>query len=209
MRPFTALALTAFSFVLISAQITQCPTTETSVTDSKGGSWLACANTDYQGNTMRVIWNISSQKACVSECSNQNGCNKVVWDKQCNACHLKGDGQNWVAQSQQFDTLRLAPTIVDRQPITKCLQTESTIRDSSGGVWTVCRNSDYWGNTIRIAWGITSMNNCQNTCFGENGCTRAVYDAKAGACHLKGDGQDWRSSTNTFDTVRLTSKGGF
>jgi galactose oxidase len=194
--------------------IQNCTTTETSITDSQGKIWKVCFNSDYHGNTIQVVGNIQSQTDCVNLCTSQTGCAKGVFDKVGYYCHLKSADQQTIFYSiNKFDTVRLdtsaSAPIADRQPIIQCLRPEYNISDSTGAGWTVCPNSDYWGNTIQVVWNINSMAICQKTCQDQNGCAKAVFDKQALACHLKSDyGQDWRSSTNTFDTVRRVSQGG-
>ncbi|TLS22552.1 uncharacterized protein PpBr36_09953 [Pyricularia pennisetigena] len=206
-HPYTRLAFYAI-FVgtgLAQRDITQCPTAETTIQDSQGRPWAVCANSDFIGDSVQILANVQTDQACQKLCASNGACTMAVFDKMYFYCHIKGAGQRWVtSDNSQFNSIRVLAAVPDRQPIDRCPKAETNTTDSQGRTWTTCPNSDFLGPTIQITPNVASSAACQELCAANSACNRAVWD-RLGYCHTKGAGQEWVSSANKFDTVRLAS----
>jgi hypothetical protein len=186
----------------------ECLAPESTITDNQGRIWTICPGSDFWRNTIQGVQS-QSMADCQSRCSSNNDCKRAVFDKKAKYCHLKGDGQTWMTSTATFDTVRLTSNNVpDRQAITTCPGTETTVSDTQGRSWIICPQSDFCGNSLQVIASVKTINDCKDRCAAYSGCQRAVFDKTAFYCHLKTDGQDWRSSTETFDTVRLAAGSG-
>ncbi|KAI6433281.1 hypothetical protein MCOR21_002899 [Pyricularia oryzae] len=206
-HPYTRLVFCAILVGTCLAQkdITQCPTAETTIQDSQGRPWAICPNSDFDGDSLQILANVTTDQACQERCASNGACFKAVFDKTHSYCHLKDNGQKWVtSDNSQFNSIRVLDAIPDKQPIDRCPGPETNTTDSRGRTWTICQNSDFWGPTIEIIPNVASSAACQQLCAANSVCNRAVWD-RSGYCSTKGAGQAWMSSANKFDTVRLAS----
>jgi galactose oxidase len=93
--------------------IASCPIEETKYHAPKGAQYQICRDSDYVGQSVKMINKCTTVNACADLCSTTNGCQKAVFDKVNNVCHIKAaESQTslfWV-KSQQFDVIRVGST---------------------------------------------------------------------------------------------------
>lgn len=70
-------------------------------------------------------------------------------------------------------------------PITQCPAEGIPYTGIGGAKYAVCPSADYEGPSNEILKRVASVASCAQICDQDPSCQKAVYDTKAGACHIK------------------------
>lgn len=142
-----------------------CPNNERNVTTSDGAQWAVCPLTDYEGNTIQALYQVSSESACATSCGKSNGCTRAVYDPQNLACFLKDGTQNRWTFNSAYETIRLVSKALQQgDPVSSCPSGDRNTTSQSGRGWAICNSTDFEGPVSQITNGVTSAFNCMQQC---------------------------------------------
>ncbi|KAH9878144.1 hypothetical protein J1614_003361 [Plenodomus biglobosus] len=167
------------------AQFTHCPTAEELTSTADGSIYAICQQTDYQGETVKLIHSVATLFDCVAACNKDGKCTRAVYNKASFQCHLKAaSGLNW-SSSTVYTSVRFASKPKTGSTIRTCPTAETNVTMPNGAILATCPNTDYQGNTLKDIWNIKSASDCATACGNTAGCVRAVYKSAASVCYLK------------------------
>lgn len=192
----------------LGQSLTQCPTKEINYTSSDSSIWAICSSTDYQAASVQILNAVNSNTACAQLCQqyNNGACSKAVYDKINSVCHLKGDGTVTWAKNTQFDAIRFVSRPTQGSTVTACPNGEYNVTSTNSATWAVCPSTDYAGTTLQVVPQVASEAACANACAQVTGCSKAVYDAKNLACHIKDAAQTTWNVNSAYETIRIVSQ---
>ncbi|KAH7396139.1 hypothetical protein BKA66DRAFT_546533 [Pyrenochaeta sp. MPI-SDFR-AT-0127] len=168
-------------------EISACPTTEKSVT-SNGVTLASCANTDYQGETVTAIPQITSAQACAKACAKIAKCSNAVFSSAGSECFIKNPNRaqlRWT-YDPKYTSIRVTSETSQAQALNSCPgDGASSISTSNGVKFSACANGDYQANSIDILGNVDSAKACAEICGPRTDCSYASYDSAYKACHIK------------------------
>lgn len=185
------------AFRLPRAVIEKCPSGERSTFLIKDRIYNICPGTDYWSPNIQVLPNTANVDACVTRCSEVEGCAKASYNLKLKTCYLKGDP----AAPIWFDTPDLDTIRVGNVP--QCPGGERSI-DVNGGKFTICPATDYWSPNVQVIPNIANVDACVTQCARDTStCEKASYNSKLRTCYLKGKPTSpvW-FATPDLDTLR-------
>lgn len=189
--------------------VTSCPNAARNVSAPDGALFSLCPNTNFQGTTAKNVTKVATEDACASLCSNTTGCTQAAYDVAGLVCQIKSSTPTaaWVFDTRST-TLRFLSRPAQGQAIASCPYGDQNVTSSAGLGFAICPKSDYQADTVTLLTNVASAAECANSCGLQKQCTKAVYDAAALNCHIKGNLSDataaWTYNTQ-YTTVRLVN----
>lgn len=97
------------ALLLPRAVIEKCPNGERSTFLIKNRIYNICPGTDYWSPNIQVMPNTASVEACVTRCSEMEGCAKASYNLKLKVCYLKGDPATPIWHDMpDLDTIQVA-----------------------------------------------------------------------------------------------------